>query len=54
MGRLRYLWRLFRELAAYTWEYKLYWLLPVVAALLFLGLLALTGQTALMNLYTLF
>ena len=54
MGRLRYLGRLLREFAAYTWEYKLWWLIPVVAVLLLLGLLAVTGQTALMNLYTLF
>ncbi len=54
MGRLKYLWRLLKEFGAYTWEYKAWWLIPVVGALLLLGLLTLVGQTSLANLYTLF
>lgn len=54
MGRLRHLWRLLKEFGAYTWEYKLWWLMPIVAVLLLLGFLALWGQTALVNIYTLF
>jgi hypothetical protein len=54
VGRLRYLWRLTREFGAYTWEYKAWWLIPVVGTLLLLGLLTLAGQTGLANLYTLF
>ncbi|MHC5033874.1 MAG: DUF5989 family protein [Planctomycetota bacterium] len=54
MKRLRYLWRLLKEFGAYTWEYKTWWLIPVVGALLLLGLLTLAGQTSLANLYTLF
>jgi hypothetical protein len=45
---------LLKEVGAYTWEYKAWWLIPVVGALLLLGLLAVAGQTGLANLYTLF
>ncbi len=54
MGRLRYLYRLAGEFAAYSWQYKAWWLIPVVAVLFLLGLLAFAGQTGLANLYTLF
>jgi len=54
MRTLRYMWRLLKEFAAYTWEYKAWWLIPVVGALVLLGVLALFTQTALVNLYTLF
>jgi len=54
MRRLRYLYRLAGEFAAYSWEYKAWWLIPVVGALVLLGLLTLAGQTSLANLYTLF
>ena len=54
MGRLRYLWRLLREFGAYTWEYKLWWLIVVGLVLLGLGLLTVTGQAAITNIYTLF
>ena len=54
MGRLKYLGRLAKEFAAYTWEYKLWWLIPVGLFLLLLGLAAVGGQTALANLYTIF
>lgn len=53
MGRVRYLGRLLREFGGYVWRYKAWWLIPVVGALLLLGLLALAGQGALVNLYTL-
>jgi hypothetical protein len=44
-----------RELAAALWQHKRWWLVPVVAALLLLGvLLALSGSAAAPLIYTLF
>jgi len=52
--RLTHLWRLLKEFGAYTWEYKAWWVMPIILVLLLLGLVAVTGSTVLSNLYALF
>ena len=52
--RLRHAIALFREVAAYAWAYRAWWLVPFVVVLVLLGVLIVAGSQALVMVYTLF
>lgn len=54
MVKLRYIGRLFSDIAELARQNRNYWLLPLVVGLLLAGLLMTTGQAAVPFLYTLF
>lgn len=54
MGKLAYSGKLFRELIAFAKQNKVYWIVPLVAVLLLIGLLIFTTQSAAPFIYTLF
>ena len=54
MRTLRYFGRLIREFLGFAWQNKAWWIVPVVLALLLLGLLIMAGTGAAPFIYTLF
>jgi hypothetical protein len=54
MRFLAYLWRMIRELFAYAWHRKVWWMAPVVLALLLLAFLIVSGTAVAPFIYTLF
>ena len=54
MKALKYLGRLLREVAAFAWHNKAWWIVPVVLVLLLLSVLIFAGSTAAPFIYTLF
>lgn len=54
MYRLRYLGRLLAEIGRFAARNKAWWMVPIVFALLLLGLLIAGGQVAAPFIYTLF
>ncbi|MEK7475632.1 MAG: DUF5989 family protein [Candidatus Coatesbacteria bacterium] len=55
VGRwFRHAFGLARDLGAYAWLYRAWWLIPVVTVLFLLGLLIVAGSKALVFVYPLF
>jgi len=54
MRRLSYLGRLMRDFWLFAWQYKAWWIIPLVAILVLLAFLAFVGQALVTNIYTLF
>jgi len=54
MHRLRHLGLLLAEVGRYANRHRAWWLVPLVAVMLLLGLLIATGQVAAPFIYTLF
>lgn len=54
MRFLRYFLKLFRDLFAFSWRRKIWWIIPLVAVLLLLMLLVIAGETSAPFIYTLF
>jgi len=54
MHRLRHLGLLLAEVGRYAYRHRAWWLVPLVAVMLLLGLLIATGQVAAPFIYTLF
>lgn len=52
--RLRHAIALGRDVTAYAWAYRAWWLVPFVAVLVLLGVLIVAGSQALVMVYTLF
>jgi hypothetical protein len=52
--RLRHVVALLRDVTAYAWLYRAWWLIPVVTILFLLGLLVVAGSKALVFVYPLF
>ena len=54
MRFLKHLGRLLAEFGSFAWHNKAWWIIPVVAVLLLLALLVVTGQTVAPFIYNLF
>ena len=54
LRRLAHLGRLAREIWGYAWRYRAWWLIPVIAVLFLLALLAVVATKAAVFSYTLF
>lgn len=54
MGSLRHLWSLLSDVVEYAWRERIWWLLPMVLALLALGGVVVATGAAAPFLYTLF
>jgi len=54
MRILKYTGRLLGEFAAFAWQKKAWWIVPVVLVLLLMGLLIFAGQASAPFIYTLF
>jgi len=54
LGKLGHLGKLLGEFWAFAWQNKAWWMIPIVAIMLVLGILIATGQVAAPFIYTLF
>jgi hypothetical protein len=54
MRFLKHLLRLLKELGEFAWHNKVWWIVPIVLAMLFLALLVFAGQAVAPFIYTLF
>lgn len=54
MKALKYLGRLLREVAAFAWHNKAWWIVPIVIVLLLFSALIIVGTTVAPFIYTLF
>ena len=54
MRFLRHIGRFLKELGEFAWQAKAWWLVPIVIALLLIGLVIVVGQSTAPFIYTLF
>jgi hypothetical protein len=51
---MRHLWQLLKDLFAFAWKKKVWWIVPVVLAMLILAALIVIGEVSAPFIYTLF